>query len=589
MSDEGNVLGGEDVIADAALSQGIGILGPDVAKMAADNASLVWTPRNDISLYGTTAQVRTMADAGINIFLGTRWAPTGSHNILRELACAREFSKTYLDNAFSSRELFEMVTINAARAAEMHDDIGWLAATTLADIVLWASDDRRGYDVVVHGTEQQIALVLKGGIPLYGSTAVMGQLGFGAPDCEFISVCGEDRQICALRETGEPFPTEFNTPLASCGVPVPGERTCTPFRDGLPPTYSGVISAGDLDGDGVPNESDNCPKVFNPPLPASGNAQEDTDNDGRGDPCDLDRSEALAEELFDNSFEPSYTVGGTVNGLDALGLELLLNGEAPLFVDRNGAFRFFEPLEPGAPYEVTITGQPTRQDCSFSSATSGVVGEADVSDLVIDCVTNISFDSLYAIKRGEVTGSVAVRDLVVTSCQSSFGFHAQVDPLSPDYEGPEDSGVFSFDSTLVCDTEVSEGDRITFTNGTVVDFFGQIQVRGEFEVESSGNALPAPVVTTAAAVGGGTAGPLEGVLVQVNGVTVTAVDLPPGPGDSAPTNEFELDNALIVNDQLYLADPFPEIDDSYTSITGVLRFANNAMKLEPRRASDLVP
>jgi len=36
----------------------------------------------------------------------------------------------------------------------------------------------------------------------------------------------------------------------------------------------------DIDGDGVPNQSDNCPSVYNPD-------QKDGDGDGFGDACDL--------------------------------------------------------------------------------------------------------------------------------------------------------------------------------------------------------------------------------------------------------------------------------------------------------------
>ncbi|MCA9493232.1 MAG: lamin tail domain-containing protein, partial [Myxococcales bacterium] len=58
--------------------------------------------------------------------------------------------------------------------------------------------------------------------------------------------------------------------------------------------------------------------------------------------------------------------------------------------------------------------------------------------------------------------------------------------------------------------------------------------------------------------------------------------------DTAPTNEFQVDGSLIVNDYLYLATPFPAVSENFSSILGVLRYANNNSKVEPRDANDLL-
>ncbi|HOD00449.1 MAG TPA: thrombospondin type 3 repeat-containing protein, partial [Myxococcota bacterium] len=69
--------------------------------------------------------------------------------------------------------------------------------------------------------------------------------------------------------------------LFFCGVPD-NEPSCLPSRPG---EYNGVTSDDD-DGDGVADGVDNCPLVFNPIRPMDGGRQPDVDDDGVGDVCD---------------------------------------------------------------------------------------------------------------------------------------------------------------------------------------------------------------------------------------------------------------------------------------------------------------
>lgn len=69
--------------------------------------------------------------------------------------------------------------------------------------------------------------------------------------------------------------------FAGCGFQPTGEAPVVDAADDVD-APANVIDAGDgdLDDDGVADESDNCPRVANPPP------QRDHDSDGAGDPCD---------------------------------------------------------------------------------------------------------------------------------------------------------------------------------------------------------------------------------------------------------------------------------------------------------------
>jgi cytosine/adenosine deaminase-related metal-dependent hydrolase len=100
-------------------------------------AQPVWTPRSNVTLYGNTAVVTAAKRLGVNIALGTDWIPTGSMNMFRELTCADELNSIYYDNTFTDRDLWRMVTINAARALHADEVIGSIDEGLVADIAIY--------------------------------------------------------------------------------------------------------------------------------------------------------------------------------------------------------------------------------------------------------------------------------------------------------------------------------------------------------------------------------------------------------------------------------------------------------------------
>ena len=82
----------------------------------------------------------------------------------------------------------------------------------------------------------------------------------------------------------------------------------------------------------------------------------------------------------------SFTVGGTVSGLEGSGLVLNNIGEQ-LPVTGN-AFTFAQEFGSGIPYEVTVATQPTNpaQACTVTNG-EGELTDHDVTDVAVDCVT----------------------------------------------------------------------------------------------------------------------------------------------------------------------------------------------------------
>lgn len=538
--------GGEDVILDkTAFIHGVGMNAIDYGVAAADGASLVWSPRTNISLYGITAPVTTARALGVNIAMGTDWPSSGSMNMLRELRCAADLNARNYGGAFTDRELVDMATANGAAALKLDAKIGSLAPGLEADISVFDATGREGYSALFDGEPASVALVLRSGAALYGDEDTVRALRDAG--CENLDVCGRAKQVCALGDSGTGLAdiiasvnSAETIQLFSCGVP-PGEPTCIPFRTG---EFMGVGTDGDQDGDGVMDMLDNCPTVFNPVRPLDGTDQANADSDGDGDACDvcpLDADSDTCEPPDPNDRDGD----GFVNAMD----------NCP------------DQANPGQEDgDSDMIGDVCDRCPAFSNPGDGA------------CPA-----SIYDVKQGNVDGAVLLSNALVSAVNSN-GYFMQVVAGDDGYDdalGANYSGVFVFDRTS---ERPAVGDRVN-VEGSVNVYFGQTQIEAQtLTVSASTGMGPEPILVTPieVATGGDKAEALEGVLVEVRGVTVTD----PAP-DGGQYNEFVVSDGLRVDDYFYLLDPFPVQDQVFGYIRGPLRFANSASKINPRDANDV--
>jgi|GEM_PF-1075409 len=93
----------------------------------------------------------------------------------------------------------------------------------------------------------------------------------------------------------------------------------------------------------------------------------------------------------------TYSIGGSVSGLEGSGLVLQQNGADDLPVSADGPFTFATALADGTDYAVTVLTQPTdpAQTCTVGNG-NGTVGGANIGDVTVTCVTDTPPDRIFA-------------------------------------------------------------------------------------------------------------------------------------------------------------------------------------------------
>lgn len=259
----------------------VAVLEKDVAKFAQSGATMIWSPRSNFSLYGITAPVSLFKEYGVNIVLGTDWAYSGSAHVLDELNVVSAYNRKYLDNLFTNKEIWQMVTVNPAKFMLLDNQIGDIAPGMQADLALFSLNGRKietdedAYGAVVNASVNQVELVMRGGNILFGNYEFLKEK-ISDIESDIDTFNGKTYYFGTSVETGRPFNelklknkrtyplfpdlSKAKTPL---DYPVSLENHLFPEAT----KYSGAVSPGDPDGDGIPDAKDSVRKVFNPVRP----------------------------------------------------------------------------------------------------------------------------------------------------------------------------------------------------------------------------------------------------------------------------------------------------------------------------------
>jgi 5-methylthioadenosine/S-adenosylhomocysteine deaminase len=173
---------------------GIPLGASDYQAMASAGTALAWSPRSNLELYETTADIGAALDAGVEVALAPDWAITGSSNMLDELKVAAQWNRDHLGGRLTDRQLVDMVTSVPARIAGVDDEVGAIRVGLRADLLVIGGSLNDPYGAVVEATPAEVQLVLIGGVALYGDRTLMKR--FWKPgDLEEILVPGAPKTL----------------------------------------------------------------------------------------------------------------------------------------------------------------------------------------------------------------------------------------------------------------------------------------------------------------------------------------------------------------------------------------------------------
>jgi 5-methylthioadenosine/S-adenosylhomocysteine deaminase len=140
----------------------------DIKKAANAGVSVSICPTSNMLMFNVTAKIRKMIKAGLNVTLGTDSSASGSANLLEEIRNFRKIYRNMYGEDLAPKKIFEMVTINSAKAFWMQDQIGSLEDGKLADIMVLKAKSDDPYENLAGASMEDIELLVLAGKPIYG-------------------------------------------------------------------------------------------------------------------------------------------------------------------------------------------------------------------------------------------------------------------------------------------------------------------------------------------------------------------------------------------------------------------------------------
>jgi len=186
-----------------SIIHGVALREPEFREMAASGVGLVWSPKSNVELYGTTADVSSALAANVVVAIAPDWSVTGSSGMLDELRVAAAWGRQHAQS-LKEESLYQMVTSQPARLAALSDKIGALAPGMMADFIVLPKSGSSPISALIESKPGTVELVVVGGRALLGEPEYLEKFS-SANDLDFVTVCGHRKALNVRQDIGEPW------------------------------------------------------------------------------------------------------------------------------------------------------------------------------------------------------------------------------------------------------------------------------------------------------------------------------------------------------------------------------------------------
>jgi cytosine/adenosine deaminase-related metal-dependent hydrolase len=153
----------------------------DINKAAKAGASISLCPSSNMLMFNVTAKIRKMLKAKLNLTLGTDSSASGPANLLEETRNLRCLYQNMYGEDLPPKKIFEMITINAAKAFRMQDRIGSLEEGKLGDMLVIKAKNDDPFENLLGASMKDIQLLTLAGKPIYGEKRFLDIFGGKLP------------------------------------------------------------------------------------------------------------------------------------------------------------------------------------------------------------------------------------------------------------------------------------------------------------------------------------------------------------------------------------------------------------------------